>query len=215
MLNTSNNILFDTLFEFIENSNNVFIYSAYIKLDVIKKLNEKKKINLILVRWEIADLVNEVSDLNLYNYCKEHDIKLFRNTRLHLKAVFNDLNEIIFGSSNYTNNGLALSQNYNFELNSEVQNLSTSDLIYLNKILRNSEYIDDIKFETIKSEVKKYEDYRLKINELPTIKTRVDNYLISMLPMSKSILDLYNFYKNNISSSIENKNCFIHDIVLF
>lgn len=211
----SNSELFGEINKFILNSKKVNLYSAYVNSDIIKLLNFENRISQIIVRWEIADFVNGVSDLELYNYCKEHRIKLFRNTRLHLKAIVNDNNQIIFGSSNYTKKGLALTANYNFELNSNVENLESSDLLYLNQILRDSEYVDETKFNLIKTEVDKYQKLKFEIKEMPTVKNSIDNFLISQLPMSKSLELLFEYYKNGKYDTIEDQNCFIHDLVLF
>lgn len=215
MLNTSNKNFINTLLDFVNKSNKVFIYSAYAKLDLIREVNKIKKVEQIIVRWEIADLVNGVSDLELYKYCKENRIKLFRNTRLHLKAIVNDSNQIIFGSSNYTKKGFALVENFNFELNSNVENIESSDLLYLNQILRDSEYVDEYKFNLIKTEVDKYQNLKFEIKEMPTQKNSTDNFLISQLPMSKDFKLLYDYYLNSRYETVEDQNCFIHDLVLF
>lgn len=211
----SSSELFSDVKKFIVDSRQITLYSAYINSKIIKRLNLGNNISQIIVRWEIADLVNSASDLDLYNYCNENRIKLFRNTRLHLKAIVNDANQIIFGSSNYTNKGLALTEDYNFEFNSNVENLGSSDLLYLNKILRDSEYVDETKFNLIKSEVDKYKKLKFEIKEIPTVKNSIDNFLISQLPMSKSLELLFEYYKNGKYNSIEDQNCFIHDLVLF
>ena len=196
MLNQSGNLLLSNLKLFIRNSNRIQIYSAYIKTNVIEKINMINNIDFIIVRWEIVDLVNGISDLELYNYCKSNKIKLFRNTRIHLKAIVNDNNQIIFGSSNLTNKGLSITDNYNFELNSNVENIESSDLLYLNQILRDSEYIDEYKFNLIKTEVDKYQNLKFEIKEMPTQKNSTDNFLISQLPMSKDFKLLYDYYLN-------------------
>ena len=215
MLNQSNNSLFNNIKTFVRNSNRIQLYSAYIKTNVIEKINMINNIDFIIVRWEIVDLVNGISDLELYNYCKSNKIKLFRNTRIHLKAIVNDNNQIIFGSSNLTNKGLSITDNYNFELNSNVENIESSDLLYLNQILRDSEYIDEYKFNLIKTEVDKYQNLKFEIKEMPTQKNSTDNFLISQLPMSKDFKLLYDYYLNSRYDTVEDQNCFIHDLVLF
>ena len=134
---------------------------------------------------------------------------------MHLKAIVNEHNQIIFGSSNYTNKGLAVSLNYNFELNSNIENLESADLLYLNKILKDSEYIDENKFNLIKAEVDKYQKLLFDIKEMPTEKNIIDKFLISQLPMSKNFELLYRYYKESKYETIEEQNCFIHDLVLF
>ncbi len=215
MLNQSNNSLFNNIKTFIRNSNRIQLYSAYINSEIIQKINSINNIDFIVVRWEIVDLVNGVSDLELYNYCKSNRIKLFRNTRLHLKAAVNDTNQTIFGSSNYTKKGLAITDDFNFELNSNVENMESSDLLYLKQILRDSEYIDENKFNLIKTEVDKYQNLKFEIKEMPTQKNTTDNFLISQLPMSKDFNLLYDFYINSRYETVEDQNCFIHDLVLF
>jgi hypothetical protein len=211
----SNSELFNDIKKFISDSKQIILFSAYINSNLINQLNVKNNFSQIIVRWEIADLVNGVSDLELFYYCKENRIKLFRNTRLHLKAIVNDNNQIIFGSSNYTKKGLALTENYNFELNSDVENLGSSDLLYLNQILRDSEYVDETKFNLIKTEIDKYQKLKFEIKEMPTVKNRIDDFLISQLPMSRNLELLFEYYKNAKYETIEDQNCFIHDLVLF
>ena len=90
MLNQSGNLLLSNLKLFIRNSNRIQLYSAYIKTNVIEKINMINNIDFIIVRWEIVDLVNGISDLEVYNYCKSNKIKLLRNTRIHLKKLKNN-----------------------------------------------------------------------------------------------------------------------------
>ena len=81
--------LFDKSAEFVNSSDEITIFSPYIKLEQIKILNYRKKVKRIIVRWEIRDLCLGVSDLDLYLYCKENNIALFRNSRIHLKVIWN------------------------------------------------------------------------------------------------------------------------------
>src|SRR5690554_5052493 len=106
--------------DFIEQNNQITLFSAYLKLEELKSLNKSKKINRIIVRWEIKDLCIGVSDLELYHYCIENNITLYRNTRIHLKALWNNELQVFFGSANVTRRGLGEEGNYNFELNGKV-----------------------------------------------------------------------------------------------
>ena len=75
------------LSEYISHSQNLFIYSPYIKLETLKALLDGQiNVKAIFVRWETKDLILGSSDLEIYPYLKEKGITLFRNSRLHLKA---------------------------------------------------------------------------------------------------------------------------------
>ncbi|MBV2224994.1 MAG: hypothetical protein KUL74_09115, partial [Cloacibacterium sp.] len=54
------------------------LLSPYIKLEALKTINASNSIREIVVAWHIEDLVKEVSDLDLYQYCKEKNIILYR-----------------------------------------------------------------------------------------------------------------------------------------
>ena len=75
------------LIEFIDSANNLFIFVPYIKLDTLKELlKNTNNCKAIFVRWETKDLITGACDIEIYTYCKEKGITLFRNKRLHLKA---------------------------------------------------------------------------------------------------------------------------------
>ena len=59
---------------FLNESEEVILFSAYIRSEQLKKINQKKNIKQIVVRWEISDICFGASDLELYNYCKENKI---------------------------------------------------------------------------------------------------------------------------------------------
>ena len=69
--------------EFVSSNNSVTLFSAYIKLDELERINISKNIKQIIVRWEIEDLCKKVSDLEIYDYCIDHGIALYRNSRIH------------------------------------------------------------------------------------------------------------------------------------
>ena len=123
----------------------VSILSAYLKLDQLKILNTEKKVNRVVVRWEIEDLVKGVSDFkDLYEYCKENNIALFRNTRIHLKAIWNNENSVLFGSANITGRGIGeKGDNFNYELAGIANPISFDDISYLNYIIQESELVND------------------------------------------------------------------------
>jgi hypothetical protein len=219
MLRSGENIWSEAL-EFVANSDQITLYSAYIKVDVLARLNVEKKINRIVVRWELRDLHQGASDPELYEYCKANNIALFRNTRIHLKCMSNEKGEVLLGSANISQRGInSLGDNYNYELNSFNQDLKFADELYLNRILAKSEYVTEELFLKIKHSLSALEDYKqddvYSHIEVESIKTKADYFLISELPMFFDASELYNGSQNIESLSILDRKCIIHDLATY
>ena len=200
--------------EFINNCETVTLYSAYLKLDELKRINEQKKIKQIIVRWEIEDLCRKISDIELFLYCKENSIVLYRNTRIHLKAFWDNNSEVLFGSANVTNKGLGENGNFNFELNGAVREISFADQTYFNKLILDSEYVTDVLYKKLLNLVENTVLPTFDFPELPTPPPTVDYFLINQLPMTTSPELLYEIYCGQIKGALE-MNCAAHDLELY
>ena len=201
--------------EFIAQNNSITLFSPYLKLKELERINSLKRINQIVVRWEIQDLYLKVSDFELYDYCKQHNIVLFRNTRIHLKVFWNNYKSLILGSANVTNRGLGEIGEYNFELNTQVNNISPDDILYLYKIIQDSQLMTDELYQKIKDITDQIEIDHFTFPTLKSIKTESDYFLLSDLPMSESPEKLFNTY---INQSIINDNEIAfstHDFALY
>lgn len=200
---------------FVEDSNEITLFSAYIKLEQLKELNTKKNIQHIVVRWEVQDLCLGVSDIELYDYCKEQGITLYRNTRIHLKAIWDNQDSLFFGSANITGKGIGEKGNYNYELNGLYRNLSLEDKLYFKEIIKNSEVVDEELYQKLKS---LKEEYKVKKVDYPEVSTKVksqDKFLLSQLPMSESPELLINGFFNRDSLSKKDEVCLIHDLATY
>ena len=82
MLFRSGDNLLSGALDFISKSEEVSVFSAYVRTEQLKELNRENKINRIVVRWEIRDLHQGASDLDLYQYCKNKKIALYRNAQI-------------------------------------------------------------------------------------------------------------------------------------
>jgi hypothetical protein len=71
MLHKSGHNLEKGAIDFISNNESITLFSAYIKLEELKRINNRNNIKQIIVRWEVEDLCKGVSDLELYQYCLE------------------------------------------------------------------------------------------------------------------------------------------------
>lgn len=215
MLYKSGIDLFSSVANFFENEELVILLSAYIKTDIIRQLNTKNNIKQIIVRWEIEDLVKGVSDIDLYLYCRENNIQLFRNTRIHLKAAWNFDSKVLFGSANFTNRGIGENNNFNYELSGIDDNIAFSDKIYLNSIVKSSILIDDKYYQELKKLVESTPLITTIYPELEEKIAEADCYLLSELPMSLSPDDLYDVAVRSEDYGSLEQNCAAHDIALY
>jgi len=202
---------------FIDGNDKITILSAYIKLDQLEEYNYQGKIERIVVRWEIEDLVKGVSDFeDLYIYCKDNDIALFRNTRIHLKALWNNENSILFGSANVTGKGMGeRGANYNYELSGIANPISFDDISYLNYIIQVSELVNDKLFLEIKNLIDNIELPTFEFPELPTKKKIEDEFLLSQLPMTSSPELLLEILHNPNDFCLDDQLKAAHDNSLF
>lgn len=207
------------LVEFVNSSTSLFIFVPYIKLEALKALLEDvQSCKAIFVRWETKDLITGASDLEVYNYCKERGIQLFRNRRLHLKAFIDDYKSCFLGSANISGRALNFppAPNYNYELATTVDNLSIEDRLYFSIIEQESLLITDQIFEQIVSQmpVKKAgypnePDFDIKI-EAPD-----KNFLISSLPLTYNVDTLFRVYDSRQFINDTELNCAAHDLALY
>lgn len=202
---------------FFDGNDQITIFSAYIKLNQLKAYNFKGNIHRIVVRWEIEDLIKGVSDFEvLYEYCKQFNIALYRNTRIHLKALWNNKESVFFGSANVTAKGMGeKGKNYNYELAGIANPISFDDISYLNFIIQESEFVSDSLFLELKSIVDSIDLPSTEMPELPTKKKIEDEFLISQLPMTGSPKILLEILTNPNNFSLDEQLKAAHDKVLF
>ena len=221
MLYKSGENLFSGALDFISKSEEISVFSAYIRTEQLKELNQENKINRIVVRWEIRDLHQGASDLELYQYCKDNKIALYRNTRIHLKCIRNNRDEIFLGSANVTGRGIGERANmFNFELNSLNETTDFSDVLYLDKIVSKSEYVTEELFQEIKKKVENLEDFKKQEEEyqkvdIMTERKESDYFLISELPMFKDVKGLYRAAQDIDGLSPLDRQCVSHDLATY
>jgi hypothetical protein len=201
--------------DFVSSNKSVTLFSAYIKLDELQRINISKNIKQIVVRWEIEDLSKQVSDLEIYDYCIDNGIALFRNTRIHLKTLWDGQNSIVLGSANVTGKGVGeKGDNFNYELNAFITPISFIDIHYLHSILNESEYVTQQLYDEIKSIVDSIELPQVEFPRLKTHKKDDDYFLISQLPMSDNPGLLYEIYSNN-NYPLEDQINASHDLSIY
>jgi hypothetical protein len=207
------------LINFINKSDQLYIFSAYIKLDALKYLIEgAENVKSVCVRWEPRDLIIGVSDLDIYPYLKERGIILYRNPRLHLKSFIDSYNHCFIGSANISNRALDISNsnNYNHEIATTVCDLQLEDRLYFYSIEQESILITDKIYQQLKEQLplkKKAfpdeNDFELNF-EFPD-----KHFLISALPMSQDVETFLRIYETREAGSETELNCAMHDLALY
>lgn len=221
MLFKSGENLFSGASDFISESNEVSLFCAYIRTEHLEKLNKEKKIKQIVVRWEIRDLHQGASDLKLYKYCRDNDIVLYRNTRIHLKCLLNDKSDIFLGSANITGRGIGEAANsYNYELNAVKKDIDFIDTNYLDKIIFQSQYVSEELFNEIKEKVDSLVDFKkqeqeYKQKEVNREKNSEDYFLISQLPTFSKVESIYEAARNASDLTVHEKKCISHDLAIY
>lgn len=200
---------------FIKESDNITLFSAYIKLNQLKSLNKNKNISEIVVRWDVQDLCIGVSDIELYEYCKQNNITLYRNTRIHLKAIWNNKDTVFFGSANITGRGIGEKGKYNYELNSLADNLTIKDKVYFKGIINSSELVDDKLYGQLLSLKEQFDLKKIEYPKLDTVEEHLDEFLLSELPMSNSPSYLLNGIFDLVDLTNKDKECLVHDLSLY
>ncbi len=207
------------LSEYISNSQGLFIFSPYIKLETLKALiDEQDNVKAVFVRWETKDLILGSSDLEIYPYLKAKGITLYRNSRLHLKAYLDEYKKCFLTSANISSRALNLPSysNYNYEIGTIVENLGIEDKLYFSIIESDSILITDNIYKQLseqlpekKREFPDEEEFHFKF-EAPD-----KDFLISSLPMTYSIETLYRIYEDKEFVNDLELNCVLHDLAIY
>lgn len=207
------------LLDFCQSADSISVFVAYIKKQALEELlNECDTIKQVCVRWQMDDLINGASDIEIYELLSERGIPLYRNERLHLKAFVCNDRRAFLTSANLSSRALMAcnTSNYNYEIGSISSNIVVEDLLYFHRIINESVLVTERHYDELKvllactnsfvsDEVINYE----------FSKSLEKEFLLSSLPMSNSVFDLYDLYTTPMDESNVLNDCAIHDIVLY
>ena len=196
----------------------IFLYVPYIKTKTLSKLVKdlENKITIITT-WHMNDLLSPFasSELELYPFCKENNIVLYINNKIHLKVYSVALESAIIATGNISQGGL---EGVNEECAALVNELSSTDRLFFEKIRNEAVYVDE---DVYQKYLEKYEEHVDKVPkqieyEDPII-PKTDHFLISALPMTRSVDDLIRGYENINSDSKPSEDsetcaCIYHDL---
>lgn len=134
----------------------IIVITAFCKqkgLEFVEKNCDGKLCNKkLIVRFQLEDIVNGATDLQLYDYCREHGWKMYVHFNLHAKLyVFDNKNGVI-GSSNLTNRGILLEDDGNLEM-AEKCELDETDIQKINCLINNSIEMNEQIYNIMKNEL--------------------------------------------------------------
>lgn len=219
MLFCSSSDLIYSYKDFIDKFDKMVIFSPYIKLSALKQLleNNESKIDTIVTSWKPLDIKIGVSDIEVYNFTKHHNIKLLINNNIHLKSLVSyDFNCCTVSSSNITGKGLALSTKYNFELGTFVDHLSCEEKSYFDTIIDTSTIVTDDLYNQIYTKIESLDDNIKKIPDEFIIKESIEHkFLTSQLPYFDNPKLLFNAVTHPEKYSEEERRAAYHDIRLY
>lgn len=209
----------EELVDFIIESEELFIFSAYIKLDALVYLIEgNDNIKAVYVRWQPRDLIVGVSDLEIYSYLKRKHIHLYRNSRIHLKAFVDSYKRCLVGSANISNIALGITglKNHNYEIATLVSDFTLEDRLYFYRIEQESVLITDSIYQQLKEQLLYKKIEFQEENDFVFTQDVSDRYfLLSSLPMSYDINTLLAVYFQIGGSDEIELNCAMHDLALY
>lgn len=149
----------------------IIICSAFITMNGInwlyKNLKDKNIKCRVISRWDRADLLSKVSDIEVYNFCKKLGWSFEIIENLHAKFYLMDNKDLISGSLNLTAKGIGLVPISNKEFGNYFEAID-EDLKNINIFLDDAIKITDEIFNEYKKYLEDNKNFVLqKLPELP------------------------------------------------
>lgn len=213
--------LFEEIREYLRtcrDDDTVFLFVPYIKADVLEELLDGVAGSKVIVTtWHPNDIRSGSSDLRMWPFCRERGIALYVSERLHLKVYSVGMVSAILATGNISKRGLM--QGGNHEAGIVLEHLDNTDKRFLAGIRAEARLVDDEMHEKLarwleENPAEPPKDVRLE-DIVP--KPERDSFLISALPMTRSVDDLVTGYANMTngkepSADSETTACIFHDL---
>lgn len=176
---------------------------------------------VVVTRWNPDDLMTGASDLMVFDVCRDLDLTLLVNPRLHMKVYSWDLNTAVVGSANLTESGMGIGANPNLEFVRGMISLSAEDQRYLREVLHSSSLVTPEVYESAREWLNSHHGPLPPppSSESPWVELAPESsMLVSALPMMRSSLELKRAFLalregrwGDIPSN--ERQCALHDLV--
>lgn len=187
------------------------ILAPYVQVDAVEEVLHDVVRGVaisVVTTWKLLDMLAGASSLDLYPYLKARGAFLFLNQRLHLKTYLVDRRYALTGSANTTRSGLGLVADANHETLAAVDETSAGYMDFLESIKRSSVLVTDAVYEKFVAALELCEDVARP--EVARIQRELDRdvltrdcFLVSELPMSRSLDDLFEWQQRRQESGLE------------
>ena len=192
---------------------------SFIKLDALKRLigaaDHWKKLKVI-VRWRVQDIMSGSSDLEIYEFLRDHKISLYYNERIHLKLYIFESNTAFNTSGNLTSKGLGYSLNGNIEVGAMVI-LTDNDWESIYELINQSTPVDDALYQKMQYTIDSIPKPPVP-RPLPAWPANSKKlFTIQAFPASPDVDYLIDYYSSTDRTkfSSEEKQRAIHDLIAF
>ncbi len=211
---------FSIIKDYFKNSQDIVLFVPYIQRNVLAELLldlSKGVCSTIITSWKPRDVALGVSDIDVYNFCKERDIVLLINNRIHLKAyVLDDFSKCIVTSSNISGSGLATKPYYNYELGAIVEDLNLNDKLYFDMIIEESDEVTQSYYDQVKEQTKYLALAKEMKEEFDIIQNLSSkDFLLTSLPMSDTVEQMFDIYRGNTDYPDEILRSAEHDLRIY
>lgn len=201
----------------------LYIICPFIRLGALQHiLHNFSSLQLVVITtWDILEIVQGYSDLNIYPWLKERGAYLYINPLLHAKILIKDSTSAILSTANITQTGLGVGRKGNIEAAILINSLSLESRAWLHQLILDSIYVQDSFYEKIKLQVSKHESIKLIPEGMEMEEERdCQAFLISNLPMSESpiaLIERCQKFADGIEAGLDKAdvNCALHDIALY
>ena len=216
--------LFDTIHDYFASASGTkktaYVIAPYIKSDILEKLLENVDTPIIVITsWRPEDLIHGSSDVEVYKICQKIGAKLYIHNNIHLKMYSIDLDDAILSTANISRRGLGIDvDSPSVECATMINNLSNNDRMYLAYIRNDAVLVNDDMYSWVKIWLLKQDAIHaiVDVNDILDMMNNKNSFLISALPMSRSVDEFMRCYhdieNNNIIEDVEVRNCAFHDI---
>jgi len=195
------------------------LIAPFVKLTALQELlkNCGDVSNLkVIVRWSGRDILNQVSDLEVYPYLSKKRIPLYIHPSIHLKLyVFNGV-WAFHTSGNITQKGLGIVVNHNIEVGCMVR-LQSKDWKHIFRLLEESYRVDENVYEKA---LEYFRNNKCKVEEAPPLPLPLPfdkHFSILSLPATESPEVLYSYYQDleHEWDKEDRVAACVHDLILY
>lgn len=147
--------LYDHLGYFIRSPSKVIhIIAPFIRLDPLREIlkgTDKDARLVVITNWNMKNILQGYSDIDVYPYVRQRGGLLYVNRWLHAKCLIADMQKSVVMTSNVTNKGLGLCSNSNLECAVKINFPPVSFFNWLNIILKRSTFVTDKLYNQVRA----------------------------------------------------------------